>query len=353
MGNIRRVFPGGNTSVGFFSYHDNIIDIDRNMLYILKGMPGGGKSSLMRDIGNKAIQSGYNVEFHHCPSDPNSIDGVVIDELRIGIVDGTAPHIIDPKFPGLTDMIVNLGQFIDVELLKLYKSEIFAAKKQNRSAYRKAYNYFKSAKPIYDEIEQSNREKMDFVGINKLTKNVIERIFSKKSQELNYIGFKKRNLFTSAYTPDGFVDYTSTIIDGIKDRYYLNGDIGTGKSTFLSRIADESIFRNYHIEIFNNPLIPSKIDSLYIKELDTIISTSKGIKNYIYTTIDLDEYFNGEHDNVEELQIYDTLINRGIESLSGAKEAHSRLETVYKKCINYDEIDKIKEKLWKEILSYE
>ena len=82
----------------------------------------------MRDIGNKAIQSGYNVEFHHCPSDPNSIDGVVIDELRIGIVDGTAPHIIDPKFPGLTDMIVNLGQFIDVELLKLYKSEIFAAK---------------------------------------------------------------------------------------------------------------------------------------------------------------------------------------------------------------------------------
>ena len=152
----------------------------------------------------------------------------------------------------------------------------YLRQKQNRSAYRKAYNYFKSAKPIY-EIEQSNREKMDFVGINKLTKNVIERIFSKKSQELNYIGFK-RNLFTSAYTPDGFVDYTSTIIDGIKDRYYLNGDIGTGKSTFLSRIADESIFRNYHIEIFNNPLIPSKIDSLYIKELDTIISTSKGIK---------------------------------------------------------------------------
>ena len=353
MGNIRRVFPGGNTSVGFFSYHDNIIDIDRNMLYILKGMPGGGKSSLMRDIGNKAIQSGYNVEFHHCPSDPNSIDGLVIDELKIGLVDGTTPHIIDPIFPGLTDTIVNLGQFIDVELLKLYKTEIFAAKKQNKDAYRRAFNYFKSSKPLYDEIEETNKTKVDFYGINKLTKNVIDRIFSKEPITSSLVGFKKRNLFTSAYTPDGFVDYTSTIIDGIKDRYYLNGEIGTGKSTFLSRIADEAIFRNYHIEIFNNPLIPLKIDSLYIKELDTIISTSKGIKNYIYTTIDLDEYINREHDYFEDLQIFDTLVNRGIENLSGAKEAHSRLETVYKKCINYKGIDEIKEKLWKDILAFE
>lgn len=92
MANIRRFFPGGNTSSGFYSYHDNIIDLDRNMLYILKGMPGGGKSSLMREIGENAAKEGYNVEFHHCPSDPNSIDGIVIKELKIALVDGTAPH---------------------------------------------------------------------------------------------------------------------------------------------------------------------------------------------------------------------------------------------------------------------
>lgn len=67
MSKLRRIFPGGNTSQGFYSLHDNIIGSDRKMLYILKGMPGGGKSSMMKEIGERAMQEGYTIEFHHCP----------------------------------------------------------------------------------------------------------------------------------------------------------------------------------------------------------------------------------------------------------------------------------------------
>ena len=92
MANVRRIFPGGNTAEGFYSFHDNIIGPNRNMLYILKGMPGGGKSSMMKEIGKRAYEKGYSVELHHCPSDASSIDAVVIEELRIGIIDGTPPQ---------------------------------------------------------------------------------------------------------------------------------------------------------------------------------------------------------------------------------------------------------------------
>lgn len=92
MSKIRRVFPGGNTSQGFYSLHDNIIGLDRNMLYILKGMPGGGKSSLMNNIAERMLEEGFSIEYHHCPSDPESIDGILIQELNIAIVDGTPPH---------------------------------------------------------------------------------------------------------------------------------------------------------------------------------------------------------------------------------------------------------------------
>jgi hypothetical protein len=92
MANIRRLFLGGNTAEGFYSFHNNIIGPNRNMLYILKGMPGGGKSSMMKDIGHRAYNKGYTVEFHHCPSDPNSIDAVVINNLKIGLFDGTPPQ---------------------------------------------------------------------------------------------------------------------------------------------------------------------------------------------------------------------------------------------------------------------
>lgn len=86
------MFPGGNTSQGFYSLHDNIKGPKRNMLYIIRGMPGGGKSSMMKEIGKLALEKGYDLEYHHCPSDPNSVDGVVIEELGIAIVDGTLPH---------------------------------------------------------------------------------------------------------------------------------------------------------------------------------------------------------------------------------------------------------------------
>ena len=42
MAKIRRIFPGGNTSQGFFSLHNNIPGENRKQLYILKGMPGEG-----------------------------------------------------------------------------------------------------------------------------------------------------------------------------------------------------------------------------------------------------------------------------------------------------------------------
>ena len=83
------------------------------MLYILKGMPGGGKSSMMKEIGKRAYEKGYSVELHHCPSDPNSIDAVVIEELRIGIIDGTPPHPVDPVYPGVSEVIIDLTQYID------------------------------------------------------------------------------------------------------------------------------------------------------------------------------------------------------------------------------------------------
>jgi len=46
----------------------------------------------MRDIGERMYNEGYDIEYHHCPSDPKSVDAIVIDELKICLLDGTPPH---------------------------------------------------------------------------------------------------------------------------------------------------------------------------------------------------------------------------------------------------------------------
>ena len=49
-GKIRKMFPGGNTANGFYSFFDYIIPQDVNRIFCLKGGPGVGKSSFMKKI---------------------------------------------------------------------------------------------------------------------------------------------------------------------------------------------------------------------------------------------------------------------------------------------------------------
>ena len=121
---IRRMFPGGNTSEGFYSYFDNILGRNAKRLYILKGGPGTGKSTIIKKFAKQALKLNYDLEYHHCASDPSSIDVVVVPKLKVAILDGTSPHAVDPKVPGEIDEIINLGQFWDRGEIEKNRDEI-------------------------------------------------------------------------------------------------------------------------------------------------------------------------------------------------------------------------------------
>ena len=40
------------------------------------------------------------------------------------MVDGTSPHVLEPKFPGLIDEILDFAKYLNIELLEEYASEI-------------------------------------------------------------------------------------------------------------------------------------------------------------------------------------------------------------------------------------
>lgn len=86
-------YLGANTPAGFYSLYDELIDLERARdVRILKGGPGCGKSTLMRQVGETMEERGHTVEYIRCSGDPDSLDGVVIPALGAAVVDGTAPH---------------------------------------------------------------------------------------------------------------------------------------------------------------------------------------------------------------------------------------------------------------------
>lgn len=353
MAKIRRMFPGGNTSQGFYSLHDNIISDNRNKLYILKGMPGGGKSSLMTRIGERALDKGYTLEYHHCPSDPESIDGLVINELGIAIVDGTPPHSIDPVYPGLSDRIINLANYIDESKMEKYKKDIEKAKDKNKKAYRRAFNYLKAAKSVYNEIESINKEYQDFKKINQISKEYLDEIFSYEIIGEGNYSFKNRYMFSNAYTPKGYFDYTDSIVEGVSNKYYLEGDLGTGKSILMKRIMKRANMENFHIEIYYNAFAPEKIESILIYELDLMISSNESIKTGDYKTIDFNEFFDeSKVDTGKDYILFNKLMEEGIKGLNLAERNHFKQEELYNSAIDFTGVDKDREMIWDEIEEY-
>ncbi|MGM9966467.1 MAG: hypothetical protein ACI383_03220, partial [Rummeliibacillus sp.] len=89
-------FADGNTAKGSYSLFDiNFSELDK--VFILKGGPGNGKSIMMKNIAKVFNEQGYDIEYIHCSSNADSLDGVIISSAKIAIVDGTAPHILEPK----------------------------------------------------------------------------------------------------------------------------------------------------------------------------------------------------------------------------------------------------------------
>ena len=66
-------------------------------------------------------------------------------------------------------------------------------------------------------------------------------------------------MFSNANTPKGYVDYTNTILQWIPTIYYIEGEIGTGKSTLINRLIEESKIRGYSMEIYHNSTMPEKM----------------------------------------------------------------------------------------------
>ncbi len=354
-GKMRKLFPGANTSNGFYSYFDYIIPKDVNRIFCLKGGPGVGKSSLMKKVAREFAERGYDVEVFPCSSDPGSLDAVVIKKLKVVLLDATAPHIVDPKIPGAIDEIVNFGDFWNVDNLENNKIEITQCNKEISGCFQRAFKYLKAAEPIFYDIEVKNSDAMDFGKLNKFTEEFMEELF--KGVENKGVFSMPRHLFGTAITPIGHIDYADSLLQDAKKVYYLDGKIGYGKTTFLKRIYEKAVLKGLKVEVFHYPLIPEKIEGIMIEDLGIAITTSSLFKDQ--DTINLGEFVNKSKidECKEELEsdekILDELINYAIYNLKKAKSNHDVIENYYIPNMNFEKVDELKNQLIERILKYE
>ena len=141
-----KYFLAANSCEGFVSHFaDCYSPEDGWKAYIIKGGPGTGKSSFMKYAAALGEKSGLFYELFPCSSDPNSLDAVIFPHIKTVIMDGTAPHIVDPACAGVCDNVLNFGEFWDCDVLCDSRQQIIEKTKQNKELHRSSARYIRSA----------------------------------------------------------------------------------------------------------------------------------------------------------------------------------------------------------------
>lgn len=356
-GRIKNYYAGGNTARGFYSlFESNLQGLDR--IFILKGGPGTGKSSLMKAIGAEWVDKGYDTEYIHCSSDNDSIDGVIIPKLKVGIVDGTAPHVIEPVAPGVIEEYVNLGEAWDRKALANKKAEILQLNELISQSFAAAYANFAEALEFHDKWEKIYIDNMDFNKADRYTNKLIGQLF--RNMRLN----KKpdiRHRFLGGATPNGAVNFVQNLTEDIKKRYFVKGRAGTGKSFMLKKIAVEGEMCGLDIEIYHCGFDPHSLDMLIFRELGIAIFDSTAPHEYfpdragdeIIDMYDIavipgtDEIF---ADQIKEVSgEYKAKMKAGTSCLAKAKAYHDDLEKIYINAMDFSIVDRLKNGIRTEI----
>lgn len=358
---ISDFFLSANTPQGFFSVFDHLYYPEKDWFcYILKGGPGTGKSTLMKKIAQKAAEKGVYTEVIHCSSDPDSLDAVIFPELKKCIADGTAPHVLDPIYPGATDIIVNLGDCWNNKTLYSAKDEIISLCQENSLFHAKAKRYLSA----YGNVSNENRlivsESINYNKLNAYCKRLTKKLFKQKSEKK---GFEQLR-FISSVTPEGYMFFDKTV-SRIADNIFIIEDSHDVIGNFILRnIREKALTVGYDIITCPAPLYPDEIEALFVPDLKLGLM----IKN-IKRTTSLFTSLKCEYKKITTKRFLDTetlsksknllnfnykicgeFLNESVNNLKYAKTVHDDIEVIYKKSMNYSKINKITDKLISAIL---
>lgn len=357
-------FAGGNTAQGFISLFRYIPGSETKRLLIIKGGPGTGKSTLLKRLQAKALAAGLKTELFYCSSDPASLDGLSVPALGFAAVDGTAPHTMDPVLPGAYDEIVDFGQCWRKEKLQSKRHVIAELAGRKSLCFSQAYQYLKEGAVVLDKLRWLTARAMDYRAANRMVLRLLGELADALPQKEEEP--KERQLFAGAITPKGFLNFYPSIFKGLERFYYLTGEPGTGKSFLLGRIRQTVKDAGYQLYTFRCSFDPQRVDAVVIPAIKTAFVKMTYPHTFSLdplqlvreqSTIALNRYINTAlfkkytAERTENTERFWYLLGKAVEFLRHAKQAHEKLEEIYREAMDYRCLEKLQGQLSEELLA--
>ncbi|MBR4038504.1 MAG: hypothetical protein IKJ11_00200 [Clostridia bacterium] len=271
MSTARALFPGAMGPDGFISCFDHLIP-EQNLrrMLILKGGPGVGKSTFMRRIHAALTENGEQATLYFCSGDPDSLDAVAVEEHGLLILDGTAPHIVDPRIPGARDSIINLGACLNERAMRARLSHIRACMADHADASRRARAFMRASRALWRDNADTVSACIDERRLARMTAALISAVLPQSGAAVG--AAHMRPVITDALTPKGEICLLTQSAQQriIRVVHHFAMD-PTPVFKALSRAAQAA---GFDVEEHLLPTAPGAVVHLTIPSLDTLVTTS-------------------------------------------------------------------------------
>ncbi len=349
-------FLGANSPSGFYSLYDQLIAPEAaRAIYILKGGPGCGKSTLMRRVAAQIQQTGEAVQYILCSGDPDSLDAVVFPGLGVALVDGTAPHVVEPKYPGVVESYVNLGDCYDKEALGDLRREIMGCMKGYKGCYQRAYRCLGAAAEIEADVRATLLTEALEQRLAKRAKGILSReVKLRKGVQPGQV----QQRFLGAITHKGPICLYDTAAAQCQRIYELTDRYGLAH-TMLSHLLSGAVNAGYDVVACPDPMAPDRLAHVLIPQLSlAFLSSSSGLP------CPLDAFRRVRLDSMADQEILrrsrprlrfsqkvsSALVEEAVDSLAQAKAMHDELEALYNPYVDFDRVNATAQAIADEIL---
>ncbi len=334
-------FASSNSGGGFYSLYDEVFG-EKNFehVYILKGGPGTGKSTLIDKIAAHASSLGLETDVFVCSSDNKSLDGLIIHELGTAILDGTAPHTFDPSYPGVVGEIVNLGAMWDSKKLAGNRGEIFRAITGKSENYARAYRLLSCA-------ATAKRDILSVAGTAVLYEKMsvsCARLFARNISTSGAGRVSHR--FITGNTCGGIISL-DTIDDLCETKITVSESGGTGYF-YLDEVKKLALSKGADCVILPDPLLPDTTEAVYFPADKVFYKIASG-EEYEEGNIRVNCARFADTELLRKnrvrlrfsARIVETLMEEALSSIAAAGEIHSGIEEFYKDAMNFDGVTEI------------
>ncbi len=333
-----KLFASANGFGGFRSYFPVVFSPERyKRLFILKGGPGSGKSTLMKKIAAVVLGLGIEVKKYYCSSDTESLDGIVIrrGDKSCAIVDGTAPHTLDPQMPGALDEIVNLAVAFDQSKLTKAADEVCKLVNKKRSSYNDAYSHLGICSVYWGKIKAEIKSGYDYRAATDYFTEWIDNAFECENGDFDVA-------LVSSFSNNGLsLPHSYGELGMTLERCERGITLGV-----LHKLLSLRAIRH---TVYFNALDGETVDAIDCKTLPLsaydCLSSEHAVPSFF-----ADQRTDRERQFL--LCGIKNALDMAASCLSLAYEYHVRLEEIYTAAVDFKAVDRIREELIEKIIFY-